>query len=51
MNIQDIATKAVTGDKVAQTVWSSFGTSDILAIMKAELEAKIANGEKPFGIK
>jgi glutamate synthase domain-containing protein 2 len=51
MNIQEIATKAVTGDKVAQTVWASFGTSDIIAIMQEELEIKLANGDKPFGLK
>jgi len=51
MSIQEIATKAVTGDKVAQVVWSSLSTSDIIRAMKAELEEKASQGIKPFGIK
>lgn len=44
MNTNELATKAVTGDKTAQVIWASLSTADILRMMKADLE----NGQLPW---
>ena len=40
MNAQELAMSAVNGDRVAQIVWASLSTKDIIAMMMAELEDK-----------
>ena len=40
MNIRELATSAVNGDRVAQIAWASLSTKDIIAMMMAELEEK-----------
>lgn len=40
MNTRELATSAVNGDRVAQIVWASLSTKDIIAMMKAELEGE-----------
>jgi hypothetical protein len=38
VKVSDLATSAVTGDKVAQIVWASLSTRDIIQMMMAEAE-------------
>jgi outer membrane cobalamin receptor len=38
MNINEIATQAVTGNKTAQVIWSSLSTREIIQAMIIEAE-------------
>jgi hypothetical protein len=43
MNVQELATKAITGDPMAQVMWSALSTRDILQMLRLEVEEKMAN--------